>query len=844
MNPLRDYLEGQLSDLLAKHSIVVFYDPREEFITFFDELTGNEPLTADLASVTLADSALCLARYDGSYFALRAAVEPIAGRAAPKRLLLYLPGETRDREASVLMELELGGSCYEPQLKRLARHLLQRSFSDAQIDELLNRDGVTYLDIVAFLSQAPTDGPASVLRAVFDNAKSDEVLVRWLASNGRDETIHEKGAMGELLGLIEVRLGLTLPDGLSLGDARIKAARYVVINEFRADLLCQPPTSCAGVPAPTSADQESRVRDLAAKLRSEHADEYAALADGVEEDLGLGRAALDPACLGAVDTFRFEEHRLLGHAGNLIQSKRYRDAVMVIEGRRHGFWADRDVARQAQWEACRLMAELGTAVEETRADLSKFKGEPAEWVAAYSGVGGWAEADALHRRLATWVARMSDEPEAEKALAVVTREHEELLKTMAERYTEVVRAANWVVECPLPQTRVFAEAVDLSAGRTAYFLVDALRFEMGVDLVRQIDAALDVDNKAAVAALPSITQVGMAALLPGASASFSVVEKKGKLAVRVGDDDMVNVSERMKHIRAEVPGAVDVRLSDVLESSKAKLMKAIGDAPLVTIRSQELDALGEADSDWLARQIMDAVIGNVVRAVKRLAVAGIERFVITADHGHQFSLRKEEDMKTENPGGETVALHRRCWVGRGGATPPGTVRVSGPQLGYATDLDFVFPIGLGVFKAGGGLAYHHGGLSLQETVIPVITFRMPTSGAKTTPTESAVILEAPDTVTNRLFPVRFVVQSLLAEESVPVRLLLVHEGLEAGAARMATGAAFDDATGVIGVTANTEVSAVVMLADDKSPAVRVVLQDVRTDAVLAQSEEIPVKLGV
>ncbi len=61
--------------------------------------------------------------------------------------------------------------------------------------------------------------------------------------------------------------------------------------------------------------------------------------------------------------------------------------------------------------------------------------------------------------------------------------------------------------------------------------------------------------------------------------------------------------------------------------------------------------------------------------------------------------------------------------GRGGTTPPGTVRVSGAELGYDTDLDFVFPTGLGVFKAGGGLSYHHGGISLQEMVIPVLTFQ-------------------------------------------------------------------------------------------------------------------------
>ena len=841
---LHDYLAGQLAELQAKRSVVVFYDPREEFLTFFEELVGTEPIGESPIRVTLAETEMSLARYRGSYFELRAAVEPIVDQAAPESLLMYLPGENRDRAASVLMELELGGSCYEPQLKRLARHLLQRSFSDAQIDELLNRDGVTYQDIVAFLSQAPPVGTASVLRAIFDNAKSDELLIKWLASHERDKVILEKDAMGELVQLIEVRLGLSLPESASLAEHRAKTARYVVVTEFRADLSCEPPTSCAGVPAPSSAEHESRVRDLAMKLRSEHADEYATLADGIEKDLGLAGAGLDPARLGAVDTFRFEERRLLEHAAELIQARRYGDAAAVVEGRRHSFWADRDVARQAQWEACRLMAELGSTVEKTRTELSKFKGEPTAWVAAYSRNGGWSEADTLHRRLETWVARMSDEPEGEEALAVVEREHEELLKAMAERYTEAVRAADWLVESRLPQTRVFAEAVNISVGRTAYILVDALRYEMGVDLVHQIDAALDVDVIAAVAALPSITQVGMAALLPGASASFSVVEEKGKLAVRVGDDVMGNVSDRMRHLRAEVPDAVELRLSDVLELSKAKLAKFIGDAPLVTVRSQELDALGEADSDLPARELMGAVMGYVIRAVKRLATAGIERFVITADHGHQFSLRKDDDMKTDSPGGETVALHRRCWVGRGGTTPPGTVRVSGPQLGYDTDLDFVFPVGLGVFKAGGGLSYHHGGLSLQETVIPVITFRMPASEPKTASTESAVLLEAPDRVTNRLFPVRFLVQSLFAEESVPVRLLLIHEGIEAGAARMATGAAFDDATGVIRVPANTEVGAVVMLADDSCPAVKIVLQDVRTDAVLAQSDEIPVKLGV
>jgi hypothetical protein len=80
-------------------------------------------------------------------------------------------------------------------------------------------------------------------------------------------------------------------------------------------------------------------------------------------------------------------------------------------------------------------------------------------------------------------------------------------------------------------------------------------------------------------------------------------------------------------------------------------------------------------------------------------------------------------MRTDAPGGDTVELHRRCWIGRGGATPPGCVRVSASALGYASDLEFVFPAATGVFKAGGDLAFHHGGPSLQEMVVPVLTVR-------------------------------------------------------------------------------------------------------------------------
>ncbi len=109
---------------------------------------------------------------------------------------------------------------------------------------------------------------------------------------------------------------------------------------------------------------------------------------------------------------------------------------------------------------------------------------------------------------------------------------------------------------------------------------------------------------------------------------------------------------------------------------------------------------------------MDTAINNVARAIKRLTGMGIAKFVVAADHGHLFIHERDESERIEKPGGEQVSLHRRCWAGRGGATPPSTVRISALQLEYDSDLDFVFPTNNSVFKAGGVLSYYHGGLSL------------------------------------------------------------------------------------------------------------------------------------
>ncbi|MBM4118988.1 PglZ domain-containing protein, partial [bacterium] len=711
MHGLHQHIASTLDRLLRERRIVVFYDLREEFRPFLDELDVVGTGVGDLPRVCIHDTLTHVARFEGSFFALKAAMEPILAAPRPEPVLIYVPGYAKERLGklrapatpntaqgkdvwNVLFELDCAGKSYEPSLRGLARNELRRRYTDGDIDEMLALESLTYHDVVRFLLDegGGADESTSLVRLVLGGGSSEELICRWLTDEACDSDLETKQAAPELLKLVQARLGLALSD-VSLAKARHQTLRYVLVNELRSDLGGQAPGQLDVVPAPPTKEELQRVRDVTERLRREHPDAYSDIADGIERELNLPALKLDAEALGTIDTFRFEEAVLLEHAANMIADTYYDRALELVVERRRSFWVDRSLGRLGLWETCRLMAELGREVGRVRPLLKQTAGTPKSWVEGYAI--DWYRADLAQRALESWVAKLEDEPEPalEKALGLVRRNHETLLKEMTEGYTAALAAAGWSVSDVLHQTRIYPELVESVRGRVAYFFVDAMRFEMAADLIEQLEGALELRLVPAVGGLPSITPIGMAALLGGASSSFSVVDHKGKLAARIGDTILPGLAERMKYLKAVRPEAVDIDLGELLQKSTRALEKRLADAPLVIVRSQSIDGLGEMDGGLLARQIMDTVIGNLARAVRKLARTGIEHFVVTADHGHQFSIRKEEDMLMDKPGGDAVDQHRRCWAGRGGQTPAAAMRVSGADLGYDTDLDFIFPNG-------------------------------------------------------------------------------------------------------------------------------------------------------
>lgn len=275
----------------------------------------------------------------------------------------------------------------------------------------------------------------------------------------------------------------------------------------------------------------------------------------------------------------------------------------------------------------------------------------------------------------------------------------------------------------LQQRATFASAVRpaLARAKTGYVLVDALRFEMACDLQPTLLHDAEVTLSVVVATAPTITEVGMAALLPGADGPIAVVSAgDGKVGLRIGETLIKDRAGRMEWFRRNVDEQLAITtLEELLPKPKAALDAELRQAKLIVVTSQEIDKLAEGDNIRLARRAMEDVLADIVRLVRILRDVGCATIIVTADHGYLFGEELDGAMKVDAPGGRTVDLHRRVWIGEGGRADAGLLRGALASFGLEGGLEFAVPRGLGAFKVSGGArAYFHGGLTLQELIVP------------------------------------------------------------------------------------------------------------------------------
>jgi len=583
----------------------------------------------------------------------------------------------------------------------------------------------------------------------------------------------------------------------------------------------------------------------------------------VEQEFNLTALTFDPEAIVNIETFPAIERVLLRHAENRLLEQTDDNILVLAESRKAGFWCDAEPKLQARWALVAAATEVLLEAERVEKMLKKSPQSITGMIKEYAeGEKPWCLLDTQYRHMESrWYnlePHGDDHDSIEKLVIQARRRYVAVGSEVARQFLTQLQKTT-PDKSVVRQREVFENYVKpfLSEKKTAYVWVDALRFEMGRELARLLREDFEVDLHPALAAVPTVTEIGMAALLPGAQGEAKVVTSgSGKLALEINGTVIKDRKDRLTLLKQHAGVEVfDAKLDNLLPKPSKKVREGIENAQLILVTSQEIDELCEQDNITQARRQMDGVLNDLRRGVRMLVDMGIERIVLAADHGHLFADELSEDMKVDSPGGETADLHRRVWVGHGGNADDAFLRAPLSAFGMQGDFDLATPWTFACFKCkGGAKAYFHGGLSPQELLVPVLILS-PLSKPSAGPPVGITwkLVPGSQKLTTRFFSVQITgyKSGLFDIEPPKVRVEMRAKGRIVSRAVSAS-YGFEEATGDVAlrndeansreIAQNTVTLMIIEEPDQKS--VGLYLLDAATGAELARLEHIEVSIAM
>lgn len=271
------------------------------------------------------------------------------------------------------------------------------------------------------------------------------------------------------------------------------------------------------------------------------------------------------------------------------------------------------------------------------------------------------------------------------------------------------------------QLDFWSKYVSNSDKKTAVIIVDAMRYEMGKEIFSMLN---EVENKTIVpliASIPTVTEFGMASLLPNGNTKLIINEENDTIKIMDGNFNypLNNKSERIRFfLEISCGNGVDKNLNEIIDIPMNSLKGEFENKDRILIFSNEIDEAGHIEDSSI--QMFPGLLNKIKSAIKKLVQIDIEKIVVVADHGFILTSGLEEWMKVDIPKDmDNIVKKRRYTISRN-RVEGNYITKSAYSVNYNGDLYFNFPRGINVFPVSGGIKFHHGGISLQELLVPVI----------------------------------------------------------------------------------------------------------------------------
>ena len=449
-----------------------------------------------------------------------------------------------------------------------------------------------------------------------------------------------------------------------------------------------------------------------------------ALADRAAEELGIGEQAshLDLADLAPRFTFKEVDQQIISRLARGVEDRTLVDADVQSMVRRRSAGQTWSSQFQHHYKAISAASTALASIDALDLDLAT----PAEGVRRYTEQ--WYAIDQAYRLFMWNIGRMESVGMLDSLRDTVEALYmTHYVKPLGDTWQRQIDTLDqWHISGVAGQTGFFTERVQkpyLDKGQKIVVVIsDGLRYEVGEELSRRIREKdrFTADLTHMLSTFPSYTQLGMAALLPHETLSFT---DGNKAFVQIdsgpsdGTKNRTAILSRFDGSAIQATDFMKLNLSDAREFIKANRV--------AYIYHNQIDKAGDsASTETTVFRETESAINELVLLVQRLMNANVSNVLITSDHGFLYQerpLEESEYLSVKPHGDELLFINHRFVLGRDLKRTDSFTTFTSKQLAMSGDVEAQVPKSIHRIRIpGSGVRYVHGGTALQEIVVPVI----------------------------------------------------------------------------------------------------------------------------
>lgn len=715
---IAEFIKDYFRKRLEKSFCLVIYDPIGMYKNIVQKMEDDSCRVVDGSKSTIL----------GREKAMDAWRKIAMNKGKQKHLVIYLPIKKpitdEERQQDPYQIFAIGGSEFPRDDGDTYQTLCHKTAPDlvAQIYELF-KVGVPDFNTIDNLIIGRSNWPT--LRTKLKVESATEILTAFLSPAVEQKKALEEDDtwIPEFNEFAKTTLGLNLKTkSHKWNKINEEIWRNVLFSEFVFDLPGELPSELKDVPCAPDVFKDL-IYTVCENLRTseKHQNIYMDIAGKVSAELQLAARMQNVEDFGERDTFSFEERAFLRAFVRASLAGDTEKAVSILNVRKQSIWVKHTSERQVLWTTADRALQLIVVVNDKSERFDSAAKTLASLFSFYCDE--LRQVDHLHRNLERAVTDAYGELDSLLDLVSTARKsYIQLIEVVQAEFIRLVQKEGWPVSGITRHTEVFEKFVSpwtKERKKTAYFLVDALRYELGAELEKELSSDFKTKLYAVSAQVPTITSIGMAALMPEANGNIELITEGDNLLPYIKGKKVEMPSDRLDYLRSHYGDrCYMIDLDDLLTKKPTKWPETVD---LLIVKTRDIDSIAEVKPVETYRMFPD-IIKKLIAGVKKLRGLKFEQAVVATDHGFMLFSEREAGDTVEKPSGNWIKVKDRCLLGSGSPNQ-GTIVFKRQEVGIKGNFEnYAVPKTFASFVK--GQLYYHAGLSLQECVLPVITVEL------------------------------------------------------------------------------------------------------------------------